>query len=316
MKIKVINMASHSKPWIEEQVSESLPGPDSMAESRAMLALEGMTCASCAMRIEKGLKKVPGVKDASVNLATERADVTYDPAQTGVEQMVQKVEAVGYKATPQISSPQEAILAGPASGIPDTLVAPASSLLQQDEQSKRKQAEIARKRNLLILGIALSLPVVILSMFFLNRFPGENLLLLVLTTPVWAVVGWGFHRGAVKTLRHGSANMDTLISIGSTAAYIMSVVATFFPQITGGITFYDTTALIVTLIFLGKYLEARAKGQTNEAIKKLIGLQARTAHVIRAGQEVELPIEQVQGGDEVMVRPGEKIPVDGLVLSG
>src|SRR5256885_7490074 len=162
------------------------------------------------------------------------------------------------------------------------------------------------KRNLLLLGIALSLPVVILSMFFMNRFAGENFLLLALTTPVWAVVGWEFHRGAIKTLRHASANMDTLISLGSTAAYVMSVVATFFPQVIGGITFYDTTTLIVTLIFLGKYLEARAKGQTNEAIKKLIGLQARTAHVIRARHEREVPIEQVQVADELVVRPGEK----------
>src|SRR5713226_4415261 len=115
MKIKVINMASHSKPWIEEQVSESLPGPDSMAESRAMLALEGMTCASCAMRIEKGLKKVPGVKDASVNLATERADVTYDPLQTGIEQMLQKVDTIGYKASTQQSVP--ANITSPDAGI-------------------------------------------------------------------------------------------------------------------------------------------------------------------------------------------------------
>jgi len=153
-------------------------------------------------------------------------------------------------------------------------------------------------------------------MFFINRFPGENLLLLALTTPVWAIVGWDFHRGAIKTLRHGSANMDTLISLGSTAAYIMSVVATFYPQVIGSVTFYDTTALIITLIFLGKYLEARATGQTNEAIRKLIGLQPRTARVIRAGQEVELPIEQVQVSDELIVRPGEKIPVDGIVLAG
>jgi len=110
--------------------------------------------------------------------------------------------------------------------------------------------------------------------------------------------------------------MDTLISLGSTAAYLLSVVATFFPQVVGPITFYDTTALIVTLIYLGKYLEARAKGQTSEAIRKLIGLQARTAHVVRAGQEVELPVEQVRVGDELVVRPGEKIPVDGTVLSG
>ncbi len=248
-------------------------------ESHVTFNLEGMTCASCAMRIEKGLKKVPGVKDASVNFATEQATVTYDPSQTGIEQMVRSVEAVGYKATPQVAS------------VPHV----------HDSSSS---------------GIILTLPVVILSMFFLNRFPGENYLLLVLTTPVWAIVGWEFHRGAIKTLRHGSANMDTLISVGSTAAYMMSVVATFLPHVVGGITFYDTTALIVTLIFLGKYLEARAKGQTNEAIKKLIGLQARTAHVLKAGREVEVPIEQVQVSDVLVVRPGEKIPVDGVVLSG
>jgi len=153
-------------------------------------------------------------------------------------------------------------------------------------------------------------------MFFMNRFPGENYLLLFLTTPVWAVVGWEFHRGAINSLRHGSANMDTLVSLGSTAAYILSVVATFFPQVFGPVTFYDTTALIVTLIFLGKYLEARAMRQTNEAINKLMGLQACTAHVVRDGQEVEIPIEQVKVGDEMFVRPGEKIPVDGIVLSG
>src|SRR6266699_532076 len=307
-------MASDSKASLVEKVGE--PQAESMGESRAMLALEGMTCASCAMRIEKGLRKVPGVKEASVNLATEQAAVLYDPAQADVQQMVRSVEAVGYKAIPQGASAQETVPVGTTGNSPGTLATPASSLFQEDEQSKRKRAEIVRKRNLLLLGIALSLPVVILSMFFMNRFAGENFLLLALTTPVWAVVGREFHRGAIKTLRHGSANMDTLISLGSTAAYVMSVVATFFLQVIGGITFYDTTALIVTLIFLGKYLEARAKGQTNEAIKKLIGLQAHTAHVLRAGQEVELPIEQVQVGDELIVRPGEKIPVDGAVLSG
>src|SRR5947208_5064244 len=230
--------------------------------------------------------------------------------------MVQKVEAVGYKATPQIAPQQKPVQETATSTMPETHDTQVFNIPQEDEQSKRKRAEIIRKRNLLILGIVLTIPVVVLNMFFMNRFPGENFLLLALTTPIWAVVGWEFHRGAIKTLRHGSANMDTLISVGSTAAYVMSVVATFFPHVVGGITFYDTTALIVTLIFLGKYLEARAKGQTNEAIKKLIGLQARTAHVIRAGQEVELPIEHVQVGDELLVRPGEKIPVDGTVLSG
>src|SRR5256714_7887102 len=225
--------------------------------------------------------------------------------------MIRKVDAEGYKARPQKSTQED--IPGNAA---DLLATPASAMQQEDEQSKRRQAEIRHKRTLLILGIVLTIPVAILNMFFMNRFPGENFLLLALTTPIWAVVGWEFHRGAIKTARHGSANMDTLISLGSTAAYVLSVVATFFPQVVGAITFYDTAALIVTLIFLGKYLEARAKGQTNEAIKKLIGLQARTAHVVRSGQEEELPIEQVRVGDELIVRPGEKIPVDGVVLKG
>ncbi len=285
------------------------------ADSRAVLALEGMTCASCAMRIEKGLKKVPGVADAQVNLATEQASVTYDPARTDVSQMMQKVEAVGYKATPVEQLPSASVQTNGASAQTAANVTPAFAL-KEDERTKRKQTEIVRKRNLLILGIVLSLPVVILSMFFMDRFPGENYLLLALTTPVWAVVGWEFHRGAINTLRHASANMDTLVSLGSTAAYLLSVAVTFFPNLVGGTTFYDTTALIVTLIFLGKYLEARAREQTNEAIKKLMGLQAHTAHVVRAGKEGEVPIEQVQAGDELVVRPGEKIPVDGVVLSG
>lgn len=284
-------------------------------ESRAILELEGMTCASCAMRIEKGLKKVPGVKDASVNLATEKAMVMYDSSITGLDQMVQKVEAVGYKATPVATprAPEQSLIGNSENAETEM---PAQEAPRPDEQGERKAAEIRRKRNLLVLGIALTLPVVILSMFFMNRFPGENVLLLLLTTPVWAIVGWEFHRGALKTLRHGSANMDTLVSVGSTAAYLMSVVATFWPQVTGSVTFYDTTALIITLIFVGKYLEARATGQTNEAIKKLMGLQARTAHVLRDGLEKELPVEQVRVGDELIVRPGEKIPVDGVVLSG
>jgi len=309
-------MASEIKHSIEESVKVSQTRTEQMQESRTVLDLEGMTCASCAMRIEKGLKKVPGVIDANVNLATEKAAVKYDPTQTTLEQMVQKVEAVGYKATPAVSSTQQPAFEMATGEITETYGAPIAGIPQEDELSKRRQAEIIRKRNLLILGIVLTVPVVILSMFFMNRFPGENYLLLFLTTPVWAVVGWEFHRGAINSLRHGSANMDTLVSLGSTAAYILSVVATFFPQVFGPVTFYDTTALIVTLIFLGKYLEARAMRQTNEAINKLMGLQACTAHVVRDGQEVEIPIEQVKVGDEMFVRPGEKIPVDGIVLSG
>ena len=311
-------MATETKRSEENAMNAIIEQNQVATDSEVVFDLEGMTCASCAMRIEKGLKKVPGVKDASVNLATERATVTFDPVQTGIEQMVQKVDAVGYKATPQVSAPPQSQSSSVETDTDLALTpdAPPVGIAQVDEQSKRRRAEITHKRNLLILSIILTLPVVILSMFFVNAFTGEDHLLLALTTPVWAVVGWEFHKNAIKTLRHGSANMDTLISVGSTAAYVLSVVATFFPSVVGSTTFYDTASLIITLIFLGKYLEARAKVQTNEAIKKLMGLQARTAHVIRAGKEVEVSIEQVQVGDELMVRPGEKIPVDGIVLSG
>src|SRR5258707_13630137 len=236
-------MASEIKHAIEENVEVSQAQP--AVESHTVLTLEGMTCATCAMRIEKGLKKVPGVMDTSVNLASELATVTYDPAQANVEQMVQKVEAVGYKATPYVSSLQVPAQETRTNTISETLATPLMNVSQEDEQSRRKHAEITHKRNLLILEVILTLPVAILTMFFVNRFPGENYLLLALTTPVWAIVGWEFHRGAIKTLRYGSANMDTLISVGSTAAYAMSVVATFFPHVLDSITFYDTTALML-----------------------------------------------------------------------
>ena len=299
-------MATEARQTIEK------PEDQGSQSAHVTLALEGMTCATCSMRIEKGLKKVPGVLDAQVNLATELGMVTYDPAQTGVEQMLQKVEAVGYKAVEQgvgagVQTDEEL-----EQGEGDN----ASVVRPEDERALRKQAEILRKQNLLILGIVLSLPVVILSMFFMDHFPGENVLLLILTIPVWLLVGWDFHRGALNMLRHGSANMDTLVSLGSTASFALSVVATFFPTLVGGTTFYDTTALIITLIFLGKYLEARAKGQTNDAIKKLAGLQARTAHVLRNGNEIELAIERVRVGDMLIVRPGEKVPLDGTVVAG
>lgn len=308
-------MATEAGRSIEQTIHSSTE-PTSQ---QANFAIEGMTCASCAMRVEKGLKKVPGVVDAQVNLATEKATVTYDPGQVAPEQMMQKVDAIGYKAIPLAqpttsSAESEAAVAEKTIQTTDSPLLTASS--PEDERQLRKQAELKHKRALLITGIAFTLPILILSMFFMDRFPGENILLLVLTTPVWAIVGGEFHRNAWKVLKHGAANMDTLVSAGSTAAYLMSLVATFLPQVVGGVTFYDTAALIITLIYLGKYLEARAKGQTNDAIKKLIGLQPRMAHVIRQGIERDLGIEQVRSGDELVVRPGEKIPVDGQVLSG
>jgi Cu+-exporting ATPase len=261
-----------------------------------------MTCASCVRRVERSLSKVPGVAEANVNLATERATVTFAPEETTIADLIGAVEKAGYGA--------EEVAAAPAP------VSNEAGEFEPDAESVRRQRDLIRRRNTLLLGIALSIPVIVLSMFFMNRFPGENWLLLALTTPIWAYVGWDFHRTALRVVRHFGANMDVLVSLGSTAAFLMSVVATIWPGVVGMTTFYDTTALIVTLIYLGKYLEARAKGQTSEAIKRLAGLRANVAHVVRNGRELDLPLEQVVVGDELIVRPGEKIPTDGVVLSG
>ncbi|HEU4782076.1 MAG TPA: heavy metal translocating P-type ATPase [Ktedonobacterales bacterium] len=266
------------------------------------LMVEGMTCASCVRRVERSLSKVPGVAEASVNLATERATVTFAPGETMISDLIGAVEKAGYGAEEVVVAP-----------LP---VATETGEYEPDAESVRRQRDLVRRRNTLLLGIALSIPVIVLSMFFMNRFPGENWLLLALTTPIWAYVGWDFHRTALRVVRHFGANMDVLVSLGSTAAFLMSVVATIWPDVVGMTTFYDTTALIVTLIYLGKYLEARAKGQTSEAIKRLAGLRASVAHVVRGGRELDLPLEQVVVGDELIVRPGEKIPTDGVVLSG
>ena len=281
---------------------EPIDGLALLEQATADLVLEGMTCASCALRIEKGLKKVTGVTSASVNLATERAAVSYDPTVASPADLITAVERAGYSAEDVTPTGQEIPI--------DTTDGPAVP-----EISRRAQA-VRRRRNTLLLGIGLSIPVVLLSMFFMDRFPGESWLLLALTAPVWGYVGWDFHRTSLRVLRHGGANMDVLVSLGSTAAFLMSVVATFVPKVFGSTTFYDTAALIITLIYLGKYLETRAKTQTNEAVTRLAGLRASIAHVLRGGRMVDVPILQVVTGDEVIVRPGEKVPTDGVVLEG
>jgi Cu+-exporting ATPase len=306
-------------------------GDASPSTAESTLALEGMSCASCALRIERGLKKVGGVADAAVNYATERATVTYDPAATTVDALLSKVQALGYGATP-VAHPGFAVAQEPeatgqtgsgaispvtASSAPAAPALPAQAAEDAgDADTVRRRRALLHKRNTLLVGIVLSLPVIVLSMFFMNRFPFENYVLLALTTPIWGYVGWDFHRTAVRVVRHFGANMDVLISLGSTAAFLMSVVATFLPHVVGSVTFYDTTALIVTLIYLGKYLEARAKGQASEAIKRLAGLRATRAHVVRDGREVDVPVDQVSVGDELVVRPGEKIPTDAEVIAG
>jgi P-type Cu+ transporter len=259
------------------------------------LAISGMICASCVARIERKLGKLDGVRSATVNLASERALVIYDPSQVSPARLIGTIEAAGYGAAP---------------------VAEQATAIEDEEQARRR--DLAGRRRSIALGVTLTAAVLAVAMIPpLMTWPtmaSHNYLLALLALPVWAYVGRGFHRGALVNLRHGAVNMDTLISLGSSIAFLSSLAVT----IAGADqpVYYDTAALIVTLIYLGKYLEAAARGRAGEAIKQLAGLRPRTARVIRNGQERDLPIEQVVLGDMLLVRPGARMPVDGIVRSG
>src|SRR5690606_3858637 len=238
------------------------------------LAITGMTCASCVRRVERALTRLDGVEAAAVNLATERASVTYDPERVSLDQILRAVQATGYGA--------------------DVVAEPEEISDQADEDAVRRRREIARLRRDVIGAAILTVPTVILNMFFMSLMNVEYVLL-ALTLPVWAYFGWRFHRVALKNLRHDQLTMDTLVSLGTTAAFGYSLVGTL---VLGGMDqiYYDTAAVIITLILLGRYFEARAKGQTSSAIKKLLGLQPRTARVIRGGEAIDIPISQVRAG--------------------
>jgi Cu+-exporting ATPase len=259
------------------------------------LTLGGMSCAACAARIEKALAAVPGVQQATVNFAAERAHVAIQPAVTDAAALVAAVEAAGYEAS--LVSPE----------------APVEEMVSQ--QAEAKDRELAALRRRLIVAGALTLPVFLLSMIPILQFPGMGWVLLALTAPVQFWAGAPFMRNAWKALAHRSANMDVLVSLGTLAAFGFSVAQLFDPHAHGHY-YFETAAVIITLILLGKFLEARAKGGAAQAISKLMGLRARTARVIRAGVEVDVPVETVAVGDQVLVRPGEKVPVDGVILSG
>jgi P-type Cu+ transporter len=260
--------------------------------------VKGMTCASCVGRVERVLKKVPGVLEASVNLANERATVEYLAGEVEPRELEKAVEGAGY------------------------------GVIREDERSSvadSHERDYRKLRTHFLLAAALTAMILVGSlphMFeFMLPIPAGwlNLGLLLLATPVQLWAGWRFYRGAWAALKHGQANMNTLVVMGTSAAYLYSVVATLAPQLFAAgraEVYFDTSALIITLILLGRLLEARAKGRTNEAIKKLARLQAKTARVVRDEEEVDVPVENVKIGDIVVVRPGEKIAVDGLVLSG
>jgi Cu+-exporting ATPase len=264
----------------------------------ATFGVSGLTCASCVGRVERALTKVPGVLEANVNLANERATVEYLAGEVETRKLEKAIEGAGYGVIGEEES---------------------SSVEDSHERDYRKL------RTDFLLAAALTVVILVGSLPHIFEFMLPiptgwlNLGLLLLATPVQLWAGWRFYRGAWAALKHGQANMNTLVVMGTSAAYLYSVVATLAPQVFAAgraDVYFDTSALIITLILLGRLLEARAKGRTNEAIKKLAGLQAKTARVMRDGEEVDVPVENVEIGDFVVVRPGEKIAVDGLVLSG
>ncbi len=272
-----------------------------MAITKKTFVVKGMHCASCVLVIEKSLKKVEGVSEANVNLVTEKATIEYDSSKTNESELVSAVANAGYKA--MINEEIES---------------------EDDERiGKKKELNDLRVRVITSLGLGFlvlwgSFPALIdTAPAFLRNFWVQ----LILATPVQFWAGWVFYRAAVPALRHRTANMDTLVVIGTTVAYGYSVFVTVFPQLVqrAGIEpmpYFDVATIVVGLILLGRYFEAKAKSGTSEAIKKLIGLQAKTARVLRDGKETDIAIIEVVIGDLLRVRPGEKIPVDGVIIEG
>lgn len=269
-------------------------------KERVELDIHGMTCSACSTRIQKVLNKTNGVSDASINLATEAGVVEYDPNTLAVEDIIQKVKKLGYEA-----------------------------VTKQDrkEQKEQKEEEIQKKKRKLWISAILSLPL-LYTMF--AHLPGDSSIPVpglfmnpwfqfALATPVQFYIGASFYKGAYRALSNKSANMDVLVALGTSAAYFYSLVEAIRWQVDPGIMpelYFETSAVLITLILVGKLFEALAKGRTTAALTKLLDLQAKEATVIREGQEEKIPVDQVQVGDEIIVKPGEKIPVDGAVIRG
>lgn len=257
------------------------------------LQVAGMTCVNCAKTIEKALNDKEGIYSAAVNLATERVLVEYNSAQISLATIKKIIQSIGY----EVIESQKTV---------------------EDAEEKARRWHIRRLKILLASSIALTIPLmVVMWLMPLPTMQQNNLLMFLLATPVQFVVGWPFYVGAYKALRNRTVNMDTLIAMGTSTAWIYSTIVTFVPDIFHySNVFFETSVMIITFILAGKLLDAIAKGRTSEAIRKIMGLQAKTAHVIRDGIETELPVEEVQVGDTIIVRPGEKIPVDGVVIEG
>jgi Cu+-exporting ATPase len=274
---------------IKNTISEAGYGT---AVRKSIFPVRGMTCASCVARVEQALQNVPGVIGVSVNLASETATVEYLEG-VQVTEFRQAVRDAGYE------------LGEETEGLEDVSTA------------AQREIKVIRDRFL----VAAVLAVIIMALMWVPAFTGRPYILWVLATPVQFWAGWRFYRGAWGALKHRTADMNTLVVVGTSAAYFYSIVAAVSPSVftSGGLEaniYFDTSAMIVALILLGRFLEARAKGRTSEAIKKLIGLQPKTASIERDGEEIQIAVDEVQVGDIIIVRPGERVPVDGIVRQG
>lgn len=267
--------------------------------SKAELKITGMSCAACSAKIEKKLNKTEGIEQANVNLATGRASVEYDISKIKISDILKIIQDLGYGAQ-------------------------RAEEVNQDKERERNEKEIKSLKRTLIISAVLSAPLVlamllaVLNLHILS-FLHNQYFQLAVATPVQFIIGFRFYKHAYYALRSKSANMDVLIAMGTSAAYFFSLYNVFFEEVQQGMMknlYFEAAAVIITLILLGKYLEAVAKGKTSDAIKKLMGLQAKTARVLRNGTEEDIPIEEVMLGDIVVVRPGEKLPVDGKITFG
>jgi Cu+-exporting ATPase len=263
-----------------------------VATRKSIFPVVGMTCASCVARVEEALSNVPGVVSASVNLASEKATVEY---LEGMElaDLRRAVKDAGYELGPEVQA--------------------------LEDVTTTAQREIRVLRNRFIVAVILASIIMVLGFF--PSFAGRPYLLWALATPVQFWSGWRFYRGAWGALKHRTSDMNTLIAVGTSVAYFYSLTAVIFPSLfAAGMMephlYFDTSAMIIALVILGRFLEARARGQTSEALKKLIGMQPKTALVIREGEQREIPVEDVRVADLILVRPGERIPVDGIVRQG
>jgi len=271
---------------------DAVPAAIPPATSRVSLEIEGMHCASCVSTIEGALVGVTGVADASVNLATARAEVI--GRGLNPRRLIEAVRTVGYDARP----------------------AGEEEPGQTEDRTAREMRLVLRRT---ILAAALTLPVLVVSMADI-RFPTRDIALLLLTLPVYLYAGWPFLSGMVRTLQHRTANMDTLVGLGISAAFLLSAGSTLFPRAFAaagaGHVYYEAVGVIVTLVLLGRYLETRARGRTSAAIRKLLDLAPKKARVVKDGVEKEVPLEDVSVGDLLRVKPGDAVPVDGRVRSG